>query len=128
MIELTGVTAQAVKLALDVSILRHQVIANNIANVDTPGFVPKRVSFEDQLRSIESSLLSGRSDSALSAELDRVADRLGSNSIVDDGDETVQIDLEMVKLADNTVRYQTLINALSNRGTILRTAITGGRS
>ena len=127
MIELTGVTAQAVKLALDVAVLRHQVIANNIANADTPGFTPKRVSFEEQLRGIESSLWTGRSDSAFRAKLELVAERLGTDSIVDDGDETVQIDLEMVKLADNTLRYQALISALSNRGSILRSAITGGR-
>jgi len=127
-IELTGVTSQAVKLALDVAILRHQVIANNIANANTPGFTPQRVSFEEQLRGTESSLWPARNDSALRAELERVAERLGTESIVDDGDGTVQIDLEMVKLADNTVRYRALINALSNRGSILKTAITGGRS
>ena len=128
MIELTGVTTEAVKLALDVSILRHQVIANNIANANTPGFVPQRVSFEEQLRFVETNLQAGMNDAAFAAELNRVADGIGSESIVDDSNDTVQIDMEMVKLADNTVRYRTLINAMSNRSSILRTAITGGRS
>ncbi len=35
--------------AMDTSILRHKIIADNIANVDTPGFKRSRVTFEDQM-------------------------------------------------------------------------------
>ena len=35
--------------AMDASILRHQVIADNITNADTPGFKRSRVTFEAQL-------------------------------------------------------------------------------
>lgn len=35
--------------AMDASILRHQVIADNIANVDVPGFKRSRITFEAQL-------------------------------------------------------------------------------
>jgi len=43
---------------LDVCVLRHKVIANNIANVDTPGFKASRVIFEEKLkRALKESLL-----------------------------------------------------------------------
>lgn len=35
--------------AMDASVLRHQVISDNITNVDTPGFKRSRVTFEAQL-------------------------------------------------------------------------------
>jgi len=34
---------------LDVSSVKHKVIANNIANVNTPGYKKMEVSFADQL-------------------------------------------------------------------------------
>ena len=37
------------------------------------------------------------------------------------------LDMEMVKLAHNTVQYQSLLRALDKRGSILGTAITEGR-
>jgi len=41
--------------AMDVAVIRHQVIADNIANADTPGFKRSRVTFESQLkRALES--------------------------------------------------------------------------
>jgi len=41
--------------AMDTCVLRHQVIADNIANADTPGFKRSRVTFEAQLkRALES--------------------------------------------------------------------------
>ncbi len=36
--------------ALDASIVRHQVISDNIANADTPGFKRSSVTFESQLQ------------------------------------------------------------------------------
>jgi flagellar basal-body rod protein FlgB len=36
--------------AMDASLLRHQVISDNIANVDTPGFKRSRITFEMQLQ------------------------------------------------------------------------------
>ena len=48
-------TNYLLKKAMDASILRHQIIADNIANVDTPGFKRSRVTFEAQLkRALES--------------------------------------------------------------------------
>ncbi|MDD5090603.1 MAG: flagellar basal body protein, partial [Candidatus Wallbacteria bacterium] len=42
-------TQVVLEKGLDVAALRHQVITQNIANVNTPGYKLKDVSFEDQL-------------------------------------------------------------------------------
>ena len=48
--DIGGITSQLVKAALDVASLRHEVIANNIANANTQGFSPKKVGFEEYLK------------------------------------------------------------------------------
>ncbi len=39
-----------IKRAMDASLTRHQIISDNIANVDTPGFKRSTVTFESQLK------------------------------------------------------------------------------
>ena len=43
-------TSQSVEASLDALWLKTQVISNNMANVDTPGFKASNVSFEETLR------------------------------------------------------------------------------
>ena len=41
---------QMLERSLDVAALRQQVTANNIANINTPGYRPQQVLFEAELR------------------------------------------------------------------------------
>ena len=43
------------------------------------------------------------------------------------GSTPVMLDMEMVKLAQNTVHYQSLLKALEKRGAILASAVSEGR-
>ncbi|MBI2760241.1 MAG: flagellar basal body rod protein FlgB [Chloroflexi bacterium] len=113
---------------------RQQALADNIANVDTPGYKRKDVPFEAQLRAnsgtggrlattsaghiastpAEGSLLSG-----ISGEQGRT--RTGRN----DGND-VDIDYEMTRLAETTLRYELLTQAASSRFSTLKEIV--GRS
>ena len=42
--------SQCYEKALDAATLRQQVISNNIANVNTQGFTPSKVNFEDEMK------------------------------------------------------------------------------
>jgi flagellar basal-body rod protein FlgB len=111
-----------VQRALDASSLSHSVIANNIANVDTPGFKRSEVVFNEQLKSAiqarqnESSQLGLATTDprhialdgvpALSSIQPKVTTDL-SSSLRNDGN-NVDIDTEVSLLAQNTVWYQTL--------------------
>ena len=46
---LESVTTRALESALDGLSMRQKAIANNIANINTPGYTAERVSFEDAL-------------------------------------------------------------------------------
>jgi flagellar basal-body rod protein FlgB len=47
-----GATRQLAYKSLDATALRNRVIAENLSNVDTPGYKRKEVNFEDQLQAI----------------------------------------------------------------------------
>ncbi len=121
--------------ALDGAMLRQKVIANNLANVDTPGFKAVEVTFEEQLKS----LVKGNEDMyPLRTSHPRHLQVAGSPSfnvgmkVLDgytyrnDGN-TVDVDREVARLAKNVVYYNAVSSSLNQELRILRMAITGGR-
>jgi flagellar basal-body rod protein FlgB len=121
--QLTGVTGAVVKLALDAASVRHLVIANNIANANTPGFVPSRVEFEEHLsRAVRESA----SGPALSRSVVPVIvpDLQGLDPL----QARVQLDVEAAQLAQNTLQYQALLRGLRGEMDLLQMAMSDTRS
>lgn len=124
---LGGVTSQIIEIALDAALLRHEVIAHNISNYDTPGYQAKRLSFEEHLAGFTRTLGSA-DESTLGERIKSVRESLHEGSqMVMTVEETVELDREMVKLAENTLRYQAILRAAGKRGELLSMAINGGR-
>ncbi|MEE8058571.1 MAG: flagellar basal body rod protein FlgB [Pseudomonadales bacterium] len=125
--DIGGVTSQLVGVALDAALLRHEVIANNIANVDTPGFQAKRLDFEAQLQGFTQALQGG-SDAMLRDRIESLKMALhDSDAMVVTTNEAVELDREMVELTENTLRYQALLQAMGKRGEIIKMAVVEGR-
>jgi flagellar basal-body rod protein FlgB len=129
------VTSVVLQQALGGLSLRQQVITNNIANVDTPGFKASEVTFEDQLlRAV------GQQDDAASMlqSDERHLNANGSTSIGpaaiitrdaatrSDGN-SVDVEREMAKLAETNLSYSALTTFEAKRLGILRSIITDGR-
>ncbi len=106
-----GLGASMVKLALDAAALRHQAIAQNIANLHTPDYVPLGVSFESQLDALRRGQAPGAPQ--LVEQIDRAP-----------GPRPEQADMEMVALSKNTIHYQALIKAIGTQLAIL-SAVAG---
>ena len=114
------------KDAIDASWLRNEVISNNIANVDTPGYKRKTVKFEEFLGS---ELKTGK--------IDKGQTKLGSSGMLVSEDysdlsyradgNNVDIENEMAELATNSLRYNTLIQKMNGDFQTLRNVIRGGR-
>jgi flagellar basal-body rod protein FlgB len=94
---------RALSLALDAASLRHRVIAHNIANVNTAGFAPLRVRFEE----------------SFGAALQPVVER--------DAAARVELDVEVMLLAQNAVHYQAVLRGLGKHFSILNAAISEGK-
>lgn len=123
--DIGGITSQLVKLALDASVMRHQVLAGNIANANSKAYAAKRLDFQQILAQAGIDANSIENDSGKRDLLEVIKQNL-SNSVIEEGSEKgVQLDMEMAKIAENTLRYQALLSGLSKRGSIIKMAISG---
>lgn len=122
------------KKGLDAASLRQRVIANNIANVNTPGFKKSAVKFESLLKAalgrdaIKMTATDPRHFGAASplAELKPEVEVNRATSMRTDGN-NVDMDEEMTNLAINSIKYQAEIRELSDRISLLSYVITGGK-
>lgn len=104
---------------LDVAGLRHRTIAQNVANVNTPGYRHLDVTFEDAFRHyLESTgVEEARKVREQVVEAGGGAERVDGNN--------VDIDQEMGRLNSNTLLYRTCLQLLGARLATLRSAISG---
>lgn len=110
------------KKLLDVSHVRQQLLASNIANVETPGFKRQdiEVSFESQLQR-----LAAANDTAGISQLEpKVITDLNAPNVRPDGN-NVQIDEELLQMQKNAIQYEFLTHYTSTSLNRLKTAITG---
>ena len=115
--------------AADNSWLRNEILTNNIANVDTPGYKRQDVQFETYLNSaLESpanpySTLNQRVKNAdLSTVRSRVYTDNASLSYRLDGN-NVDIETENVELASNQLTYNALIDSMNNEFSRMKSVI-----
>jgi len=123
-IDISGQVTALVRAALDASSLRHEAIATNIANINTPGFKSLKVSFEDQLQGLVSSG-QYKNDEILKNRMKNTKPYIFETT---NEQQTNQLDVEMVDMAKNTIHYQTLLKGLRGYGSIVKMAIKEGRS
>lgn len=103
--------------AADASWTRNEVLANNIANVDTPGYKRQDVDFESQLRQALGNTRYKSVDAKVSvitsAELQpRIYTDSSGFSYRLDGN-NVDIDTESTELAANQIMYNGLITGMN---------------
>ena len=119
-------TDVVIRGGLDGLAARHRAYANNIANVETPGFQPSEVPFETELRRLRDEIADqpARIQSRRAPRPVEVQDNQGAERLDGNG---VQPDRQVVKLAENTLTYEALSQATRMRGELLRSVITEGR-
>ena len=119
------VTRALVIKALDAAVLRHQAIAANIANANSINYRPVRVNFEEQLGFARQAIASGAG--LTPADIAAIKPSLEHEPGSSAGNAAVMIDMEMVKLAQNTVQYQALLRGLAHRSSLISIAINEGK-
>ena len=116
---------------LDGLSLRNRVIADNIANVDTPNFKRSDVNFDKVLQAAleqkDPDTIQLRRTNASHIPASGV---FNGSFVVQDNSTTfrndgnnVDIDIEMSKLAENTLHYNALSRALTSQISLLRQVI-----
>ena len=124
---LSDPTSQALTAALRGTATRHVALADNIANVDTPGFIRKHVAFEEALASALDQTRRAPSAATSTVAATQVSVRRDLSVLPRADGNNVDIDREMAALARNALQYQAASEMLSARLRMLRAAIHQGR-
>jgi flagellar basal-body rod protein FlgB len=119
--------------ALNAASLRQQVISNNIANAETPGYKGKKVVFEDVLKqhlSNQTNFIGNRTDSRhfvigqpSEAPVAKIVEN--SNTTMQNNGNNVDVDEEMTNMGKNAIWYNTLVEQVNSEFQQLSIAIKG---
>jgi flagellar basal-body rod protein FlgB len=110
---------------LSLNSLNQKLISGNLANINTPGYKAKEVSFEKALReSLEDQVLQMVRSNTSHLAPDEPVHAMQNPEITESG--AVDLDSEMVKLTKNSIEYQYMVTMLNKKFNMLKTAITEG--
>ncbi|NPC92569.1 flagellar basal body rod protein FlgB [Bacillus sp. WMMC1349] len=110
--------------------IKQKVISNNIANVDTPNYKAKEVSFKNVLNEESSRLNAVKTNYRhidFKGNQSNYSVVSSKNTSYQKNGNNVDIDREMSEMAKNQIQYQALVERISGKFNSLRTAITGGK-
>lgn len=118
--------------AMGGSWLKNQAIANNIANVNTPGYKREVVNFEEVLRNQMNMGNMTKMEKTNSAHLDPYNNYTPTIEKVQDtsyrkDENNVNIDVEMSEYSKNAIHFEYLSRQVTNQFTRIRAAIKDGR-
>jgi len=106
-------TTSALEVAVSGLSARQRAIADNISNINTPGYLAKRVSFE---QSLQAAINSGDPAAAtISTQTSLEPTEANGNN--------VNLDEETVSITDTGLKYQTSVEALTAKFQLLKTSI-----
>ncbi len=108
-------TVRALQMSLSGLASRQRALTDNIANLETPGYLAKRVDFES---SLQNAIDTHRPESVEVSQR-RSMDPTGANG------NNVNLDDETILSSDTALRYEMSIEALNAKYRLLRTAIRG---
>lgn len=129
---LFGGTINLLDRSLDIRSMRHNLISSNIANQETPGYKAVDIDFKTALDKAEGEVLP-----LIKSDEHHVGGTPGGNdgivevqrTGVDEGYDrnSVNIELEMAKMAENTMMYNAAADILARKFKGLEYAVREGR-
>ncbi len=133
--DIFGKTVSILEKNLDLRMMRHDVIASNIANQETPGYKAKDLSFQKELNKAGAQVnaglvrtnkahLSGASTSSHISGVE-IKERPDANSNLDNNN--VNPEKEMAMMAENNIMYDASVQLLSKKFRGLMDAIREGK-
>ena len=121
---LTDGTMRLLEKTLDWRVQNQEIIAGNIANLDTPNYTRKEMNFENILSSYTRGNLQ-----AVSLSKTTPGHLGGANpgpGLVEETSEDVDLDREIVRMSENQLSYQASTQMLIKKLGMLQAVIDGG--
>ncbi len=110
---------------LDVSAMKHKVIANNIANINTPGYKKMEVSFSEQLEKALKDTSVNKLDSLQPKII--ISKEDASETTRNDGN-NVDMDKEVTSLVRNTLSYNIYTQLMAKKVESIKSAIENSKA
>jgi len=104
------------KTALDVQLKRQELHAENIANVETPGYKKKYVAFEEYLQQSKMKLKMSTTDEkhlSSSPSVVQAKEITQDNTSITNDENNVDIEMETTEMVKDALRYQVLSRLMS---------------
>ena len=125
-------TVSTLENALNYSSLKQKVVSQNIANVDTPNYKAKEVSFKAAFeQALGQSLEANRSDARHYQFKSRNGSAPGvmarNNLNYNENSNSVDLDKEMADLATNQIYFNALTERINGKFNSLQSVIRGGK-
>jgi flagellar basal-body rod protein FlgB len=125
-------TMAVLEKGLDGTAARQRATASNLANIETPGYRPQAVSFEDDLRRAlaeERAITPGGSREGQSAGMASPVERV--TPITEDGDvnpvrldnNAVNIESEVATLSKNSLQHAAMLRLMSKKIEMMRAVL-----
>lgn len=122
-------TINTLTRSLDYSAEKNRAISNNIANVDTPGYKARQVSFKNVLSETMNSSFTTKKTRPQHVDFSKTPNNLGMTTkkgeIYNHNGNNVDIDKEMAELAKNQIYQQALVDRLNGKFGDLQAVLRG---
>ncbi|KUJ95962.1 MAG: flagellar basal-body rod protein FlgB [Desulfonauticus sp.] len=123
-----------VEKAMDLHLVRQNIVASNLANINTPGYKAKKVEFEEELQAMlkaeENKSITRTNPKHLPVAFDpnKVSPTLlkSLEPRVVQGEDSVDLDKEMALMAKNAMIYDTLAQVMKKGFEGMKSVITEG--
>lgn len=111
--------------ALQLSVERAEIIASNLANVDTPGFQARDINYKEIMAQVDRSLLQSEGSSAgyLQNLPSQLKYRVPFQASADGN--TAELNVEQANFANNAMNFETSLTFLNMKLNGLHKAING---
>ncbi|MEN0649151.1 flagellar basal body rod protein FlgB [Caldifermentibacillus hisashii] len=127
-------TIDILNQALDYSTTKQKVISQNIANVDTPNYkaqevLPFKTILKNELKNTNhlSAQITNNKHIPFSSSENGTITIVKNNTQYNESGNSVDVDQEMTKLAENQIYYNALIDRISGKFQTLQSVIKGGK-
>ena len=109
---------------MDLFVARNKAIANNIANIATPGYKTVNVSFQHEL---SNAIANSTNDVQLSEEIKNIQPTLqvDNSGSLDSGANNVNIDQQMADLAKNQLQFELAARLTTDTLNLIDKSING---
>lgn len=117
--EFDSVSANMARLALSLYAQEQLYISNNIANVNTPGYLPQGLDFEKVYAELTRSENAG-TENKIAAIKNLKNEMHDDRYLREKHDKNVDLDKELLKMTENTVKYKVMLSALKSKGEFMK--------